>query len=233
MAGPAVVGGLLLVSGSLPRVSRWASSGLVRVEAAPLDEWWTALAPGAGASVPAAPYDDPWTMLLNRPIPWRLRPAIGVLVHQDQALIAVTPKRVRSSQRWLAWRRGIGAVDVDPLPRAALRTLLVAADRDEPWTLGRLREVLDDDAGSPLEFACDVLELLELPGEDLLRGRARLADLDGAQHLEADPKRQAEFDQVVADEQANRSEVRNAHTARPLGEETAAEHRHQRESGRP
>lgn len=232
MAGPAVVGGLLLVSGSLPRVRRWAATGLIRVEVAPLDEWWTALVPVAGAAA-ADPYDEPWTLLINRPIPWRLRPAIGVLVHEDQTLIVVTPKRPRGSQRWLAWRRGIGAVEVEPLPRAALRTLLVAADRDEPWTLGRLREVLDDPAGSPLDFACDVLDLLDLPGQDVVRGRARLAELAGAERVEADPARLAEFDQVVADERANRSEVQNAHTARPLGEETAAQHRHQRGSERP
>ena len=69
--------GLLLVRGALDPTLRWAGSGLTAVGVAPVEDGWTAVVPTTGESGVHEPYDNPVTLLLHRPLPNRLRPAIA------------------------------------------------------------------------------------------------------------------------------------------------------------
>lgn len=214
--------GYLLVSGASERIRRWAGGGLVEVDVCPLGSWWTVLLPTGPAASSQAPYDDAVTMLLNRPVPRRLCPAIGFAVIGDRALITVHSKRLRRRQGWLAWRAGAGSVPPDPLPPAPVVALLRAAEKDDPGSWRTVRTLLDDPAGTPVELLLDLLEVLDLPGADCLTaGRLPTPDAASAVRIAPNARRVAAFDAMVGDERDNESELRNTRTARPLGEETA------------
>ncbi len=212
--------GLLLVSGPIARVRRWASTGVVAVDVAPLGDWWTAIAP---RSTPlAAPYDDPVSLLINRPVPLRLRPAIGWAVGGSMAYAGVQAKALRARIRWLTWRSGEGLVPPEPLLRGSVSALLRAADGADPWTASHVREVLRDPAGTPAEFLVDLMGALGVPGAQVLAGTATLPSLagDATVSYAAHAGRVADLEDIVADEQAHDEELRAAPAAGPLGHET-------------
>lgn len=174
---PCLPTGLLLLSGAADPVARWAGGGLAAVGVAPVEDGWTAVVPTSSASAVTGPYDDAITLLLNRPLPTRLRPAIGMGVNRRQALVAVTPARWRSVRRWLAWQPGTGLVRPVGLPAARLADLVRVAGLDDPSAVAALADVVHDPRGDARTLLVDLLTALGLPGGALLAG----TELAGAQ----------------------------------------------------
>ena len=69
----------------------WAERGVSPFAVVPEDGRWTAVLPVGDVTAARRPYDDVVTMLLNRPLPHRLRPAVGVGVVGRRAVLCVTP----------------------------------------------------------------------------------------------------------------------------------------------
>jgi hypothetical protein len=70
--------GILLVHGGVAAAVSWAETGVSPLAVVPEDGRWTAVLPVEPSTAVRPPYDDAVTMLLNRPVPHRLRPAAGV-----------------------------------------------------------------------------------------------------------------------------------------------------------
>lgn len=184
--------GLLLLKGGADTVASWAEGGLTTVRVVPLRDGWTAVVPVTVTSAAPPPYDDPVGVLLARPVPHRLRPCLGVAVVGDQALIAATPARWRAVQRWVAWRPGTGLVRPGGLPTARLSDLVHLSATDPAHSarsahsahpahpahpargrhgrevVAALADIVHSPRGDALCVLRDVLDVLGLPGGDLL-----------------------------------------------------------------
>jgi len=88
---------MLLLQGEPSPVASWAERGLLPVHIVPLSGW-TAVLP-AGPSHARPPYDDTLKTLAGRPVPSRLRPAIGLFAVDD---IAPQPR----AATWASGRPG-------------------------------------------------------------------------------------------------------------------------------
>ncbi len=200
MSAPPPPAGLLLLRGGADPVARWAGNGLAAVGVAPLEDGWTAVVPTTGTSAVTGPYDDALTLLLNRPLPARLRPAIGVGVLRGQALVAVTPARWRSVRRWLAWQPGTGLVRPGGLPAARLADLVRVAGLDDPSAVAALADVVHDPRGDARTVLGDLLTALGLPGGSLLSGDHIAGALPDGREVEPSPGQVALFERMVHEE---------------------------------
>ena len=133
--------------GGVDAAVSWAESGVSPLAVVPEDGRWTAVLPVGEATAARRPYDDVVTMLLNRPVPHRLRPAVGVGVVGRRAVLCVTPGGWRAVRRWLVWQPGHGVVHPGGLPVARLADVVAAAGVDDPGAVGELAGVLHDPAG--------------------------------------------------------------------------------------
>lgn len=157
--------GLLLVRGEPARASGWVRRGLVACEVVPQGEW-TALVPAERTSRAVAPYDDPVATLLGRPLPGRLRPALGFFVVDDRAVVTVRTGGWRGVQRWLVWEPGAGRVPMPDLDVARPPDLVAAARaRSGP---GAVAAVVADRSGDATGWIRGLLSVLGLPGAELL-----------------------------------------------------------------
>jgi hypothetical protein len=201
--------GILLVHGGVDAVVSWAESGVSPLAVVPEDGRWTAVLPVGEATSARKPYDDAITMLLNRPVPHRLRPAVGVGVLGRRAVLCVTPGGWRAVRRWLVWQPGHGVVHPGGLPVARLADVVATAGVDSPGAVGELADVLHDPAGDARAVAGDLLEVLSLPGGTYLAGTALAADAFGASVVAPSPARVRGFDQAVQDDVSWRDEMEN------------------------
>ncbi|MGO4340080.1 hypothetical protein [Pedococcus sp. 2YAF34] len=161
--------GLLLVRGEPARASGWVRRGLVACEVVPQGEW-TALVPAEPASRAGAPYDDPVATLVGRPLPGRIRPALGFFVVGDRAVVSVRPRGWRATQRWLVWEPGEGRVRTPALEVARPTDLVAAAHaRSGP---GAVAAVVADRSGDATGWLRTLMATLGLPGSDLLTAGA-------------------------------------------------------------
>jgi len=190
----------LLVRGTADAVVRWAGSGLTAVGVAPLEDGWTAVVPTTSASAVTGPYADALTLLLNRPLPPRLRPAMGVGVVRGQALVAVTPARWRSVRRWLAWQPGTGLVRPGGLPAARLADLVGVAGLDDPSAVAAVADVVHDPRGDAHTVLGDLLTALGLPGGALLTGDVTAGALLDGREVEPSLGQVALFERLVHEE---------------------------------
>jgi hypothetical protein len=101
--------GLLLVSGGTGPVSTWLRRGLVACQVIPLGPW-TAVVPTESSSRAEAPYDNAVMVLAARPVPRRLRSALGFFTVDGRAVVTVQRPGWRSEVRWLVWEPGAGLV---------------------------------------------------------------------------------------------------------------------------
>ncbi len=177
---------LVHVAGSSPAppaldaVERWAESGVVGLTVVPLERGWVGIVPTPGVSAVGVPYEDALPLLLNRPLPHRLRPAIGLGVVGRRGVVCVTPAGWRAVRRWLVWQPGGGVVHPGGLAVARLADLVRAAGVTDPSAVGGLAEVLHDPAGDARLMVADVLVALGLPGVALLDGGSAAGRLPGA-----------------------------------------------------
>ena len=192
--------GILLVHGGAAAAVSWAETGVSPLAVVPEDGRWTAVLPVEQSTAVRPPYDDAVTMLLNRPVPHRLRPAVGVGVVGRRALLCVTPGGWRAVRRWLVWQPGHGVVHPSGLPVARLADVVGAAGVDDPGAVGELADVLHDPAGDARAVTGDLLEVLKLPGGSYLDGSAVAADAFGASVISPKPSVVRRYDKAVHDD---------------------------------
>ncbi len=193
--------GLLLVRRSPTPVGRWLRRGLVATTVAPLDGW-TGVTVAELEARSAAPYDLGLEVLAARPAPRRGRPAIGFFDLHGRAVITLQPPGVRRAQQWVVWEPRTGVVETPSLPRLGVQGLVAAAGADGRARVEDVVGVLRSGDGSPLDVLVTVLEMLALPGRDLLvRG-----DCPGASDVEPSMRSVVMFDRLMADEAQHRAE---------------------------
>lgn len=173
--GPETARGLLLVSADLPAVRQWAGGGLLPVRLVRLEPW-TAVVP-AGPSRAAPPYDSTPEVLLARPLPRALRPAIGLWPVGEHAVVSAHPVGSRSPVRWVVWRPQIGveatasltSVHLPPAsPRDLVRVARTGSTLPDLPVTPVARLLARPPQGAALDFLQGVLESLGLPGLGLL-----------------------------------------------------------------
>ncbi len=157
--------GLLLVRARPGPVSGWVRRGLVACDVVPLGEW-TALLPVERASRASAPYDDAIAVLAARPLPLRLRPALGLFVVDHRAVVSLQPQGLRPAHRWLVWEPETGRVRTPGLEAARPPDLAAAARHRTAAPV--VHQVLENVAGDAPRLLRRLLDALALPGADLL-----------------------------------------------------------------
>lgn len=203
--------GILLVSGDVKAVSRWAQRGLTAVRLVRLDGW-VAVVP-TGPSLAAAPYDATPEVLLARPLPRALRPAIGLWLVGDRAVVSAHSKTASAPVRWVLWRPGSGVqqpssmASVQLAPATARDLARVAGARAGA---GPVAAALTRSYGSAVEVLQAVLEALQLPGLGLLLGTAPDPDAardDGEVVVRPSPRSVRRFDALTTEEHAFAAEL--------------------------
>jgi hypothetical protein len=199
--------GILLVHGGADAAAAWAAASVAPVAVVPEDGPWTAVVPVAATTPARRPYDDAVTVLLNRPVPHRLRPAIGVGVVGRRAVLCVSPAGWRAVRRWLVWQPGTGVVHPGGLPVARLADVVAAARVDDPAAVGTLAEVLHDPGGDAPLVVADLLVALGLPWAAFVEGSTDPKDPLGASVVAPSPGVVRRFDQAVHDDVRWRDET--------------------------
>jgi hypothetical protein len=162
---PAQSRGLLLVPGEPAPAQAWVRTGLVACQVVDRGRW-TALVPVEDRSRAQEPYDDAATVLVSRPLPRKLRPALGVLHVDHRAAVVVQPAGMRHQPRWLVWEPGAGHVRTPGLDLATPDDLAETAGR--PGAARDVAQVVTDRSGDAVRLLTDLLTVLGLPGADLL-----------------------------------------------------------------
>ncbi|WP_156188208.1 hypothetical protein [Arsenicicoccus sp. oral taxon 190] len=196
---------MLLVRGRREQVIRWVRRGTLPVHVVPGTPW-TALVP-AGPSRAAEPYADGVAMLAAHPVRLRLKPAVGLWVDGDRAVITCWPSRWRRGQRWVQWLPGEGPGPVTGFPLARPVDLAQATGfgRQE-GAPGAIRDLLGDPGGTAADVLEDLAVLLGLPHAAVLRGKPA-GDLPGAELVVPADEAVQRFEKVVTDEQRLDTEV--------------------------
>ena len=197
--------GMLLLQGEPDPVASWAQRGLMPVHIVPL-EGWTAVLP-AGACLVMPPYDDTVKTLAGRPVPSRLRSAIGLFAVDGNAVISTHVPGWRATQRWFVWTPGEGVVQPRQLLAGRPADLIAAAGTSERGARSLVRDILVDGGGDAPGLLSDLLDLLALPGADLLDGGQDPVTVPGCTTVEPDEQYVARFEKIITDEARHRAEL--------------------------
>lgn len=197
--------GMLLLQGEPDPVASWAQRGLMPVHVVPL-QGWTAVLP-AGPSQASPPYDDTLKTLAGRPVPLRLRCAIGLFAVDGNAVISTHIPRRRARQRWFVWSPGEGVVQPQQLVAGRPADLIAAAGTRERGARSLVRDILVDSGGDVPGLLDDLLDLLALPGSELLSGVQDPATVPGSTVVAPDEQHVARFEKIVTDEARHRAEL--------------------------
>lgn len=197
--------GMLLLRGEPEPVATWAERGLMPVHVVPLAGWTAVLT--AGPSQAMAPYDDALKMLAGRPVPSRLRPAIGLFAVDDKAVISTQPAGWRATQKWFVWSPGEGVVQPEQLVAGRPADLVAVAGTRERGARRLVRDILVDAGGDVRGLLSDVLDLLSLPGSDLLDGGQDPVTAHHCTTVEPDQECLARFEKIIGDEARHRAEL--------------------------
>jgi hypothetical protein len=197
---------LLLVRGDADAVARWLAKGVTPAILAPAANGWVTVAPAGASSLAAPPYDDAATTLLARPVPRRHRPAVGMRVVGPRLLVCVVPDSVTARAAWLAWEPARGLIRPGGLATASIAQLARAAGGPPAGrapagrapageggrhTVEQLRGILHAPQGRAVDVAGELLDVLRLPGAELLTG---IADPPGARRVDPQRERVAAFE---------------------------------------
>lgn len=186
----------------------WAKRGLGEVTVAPV-EGWTIIAP-TGVAQARYPYDDAIRTLAGRPVSWRMRPALGFFRVGSQAVIVLHPRGVRPTVRWLIWTPHNGLVPPDELPQASVADVVIVAGLDQSLqarAATSLASLLERGDGTADDILREALEILALPGAELLAGKADIRALPGARVVPPKPRFAREFDRLIDELERERSET--------------------------
>jgi hypothetical protein len=196
---------MLLLQGGPDAVASWAQRGLVPVHVVPL-EGWTAVLP-SGPSHAMAPYDDTLKTFAGRPVPSRLRSAIGLFAVDGNAVITAHRPGWRAVQRWFVWVPGEGVVHPRQLASGRPADLVAAARSRDKAARGHVRDELVDGGGDALGVLGNLLAVLSLPGSDLLDGGQDPGAVAGSTVVEPGAQYIARFEKVISDEARHRAEL--------------------------
>jgi len=196
---------MLLLQGGPDPVASWAQRGLMPVHVVPL-EGWTAVLP-AGPSQASPPYDDTLKTLAGRPVPSRLRSAIGLFVVDGKAMISAHPCGWRAVQRWFVWSPGEGVVQPRQLIAGRPADLVAAAGTRDRTARRRVRDMLVDAGGDAPGLLRELLAVLGLPGSDLFDGGQDPAAAPGATKVEPGEQHVARFERIISDEARHKAEL--------------------------
>ncbi|NNG40625.1 hypothetical protein HJ588_15270 [Flexivirga sp. ID2601S] len=203
MAAPSRRSGVLLLHGDAKSASAWVRQGIVPSYVVPL-AGWTAVVPGGAAQGPA-PYDDRLTVTAARPVPARMRTALGFFEIGGRAVVVVHPRGWRALPRWLVWESGRGVAGLPSLPTARPGDLAMAAGV-VPEATRPIRQVLAEHSALALDVLSDLMTTLALPGEELLRGGV-VKSADDAALIEPDGKSVDRFARVTKEDKEIRAEL--------------------------
>ncbi len=200
--------GILLVRGPQDRVQAWARKGLVTAHVVPLDGW-TAVCPVPGPAVaPAgAERERALELFAGRPVPSRLRPAVGLYLLGGRAVVTAHPSGRRATPQWLVWQPGDALVTARPLPAGRLDALALVAGLPAGAGSDRVARVLLEPSGSPTDALVDLLTVLELPGQALLDGSVAPVDAAGAVEVHPSPGAIERFRSVAREDAHERAEL--------------------------
>jgi hypothetical protein len=196
---------MLLLQGEPEPVASWAQRGLMPVHVVPL-EGWTAVLP-AGPSLAMPPYDDCVRTLAGRPVPSRLRSVIGLFAVDGNAVISTHASGWRATRRWFVWAPGEGVVQPRQLAAGRPADLIAAAGTYERGAHSLVRDILVDGGGDAPGLLSDLLDLLALPGADLLDGGQDPVTVPGCTTIEPGEQYVARFEKIVTDEARHRAEL--------------------------
>jgi hypothetical protein len=196
--------GLLLVSGGTGPVSTWLRRGLVACQVIPLGPW-TAVVPTESSSRAEAPYDNAVMVLAARPVPRRLRSALGFFTVDSRAVVTVQRPGWRSEVRWLVWEPGAGLVRAPGLELARPADLVAAAGRHGATARDprAVAEVVAGRDGRADTILVELLSAMGLPGADLVGPGVGLRGQVVAPTAQA----VARFDARMAEQARHRSEL--------------------------
>lgn len=158
--------GLLLVHGDPGGATGWARRGLVACQVVAVGQGWTALVPVEARSRAEEPYDDAAAVLVSRPLPRRLLPALGFLVVDERATVVLHRRGLRHRPRWLVWEPGAGHAPTPQLELATPSDLAGAVGR--PGAARQVARVVSDRSGDAVRLLTDMMTVLGLPGAELL-----------------------------------------------------------------
>ncbi|MDQ1483134.1 MAG: hypothetical protein QOF35_1210 [Actinomycetota bacterium] len=196
--------GMILMQGRPDPVAAWAERGLMPVHVVPLQEW-TAVLP-AGASHARPPYDDTLKTLAGRPVPSRLRSAIGLFVVDGNAVVSAHAAGRRATQRWFVWSPGEGIVQPRQLEPGRPADLVAAAGTRDRAVRRGVRDLLLDVGGDAHGLLDELLAVLALPGAELLDGGNPVA-VPGSTVVEPGDQHVARFERIVSDDARHRAEL--------------------------
>jgi hypothetical protein len=197
--------GMLLLQGRPDPVASWAQRGLMPVHVVPLPGW-TAVLP-AGPCHASPPYDDTLKTLAGRPVPSRLRSAIGMFEVDGNAVISAHASGWRATQRWFVWSPGEGVVQPRQLVSGRPADLIAVAGTHERGVRSLVRDILVDGGGDAPGLLDDLLDLLALPGSDLLSGGQDPSTAPGSTVVDPGEQHVARFEKIVSDEARHRAEL--------------------------
>ena len=192
--------GLLLVSGPPGPVSGWVRRGLVACRVVPLGSW-TALVPAEPSSRAEPPYDDAVSVLAGRPVPRRLRPALGFFVVAGRAVVTLQAKGWRTGVRWLVWEPGVGVVRLPGLEPARPGHLAPAAGAHA--AVREVAQAVADRSGDADRVLAELLRALRLPGKELLLPGAATR----GQLVAPTPQAVERFDRRMSEQARHRAEL--------------------------
>lgn len=192
--------GLLLVSGGPGPVSSWLRRGLVACQVVPLGDW-TAVLPTERRSRAEPPYDDALALLAARPVPRRLRGALGFFTVDGRAVLTAHGPGWRHVARWLVWEPGAGVVRAPHLEVARPADLLAAAGRTGDQRA--VVRVVTERQGTADRLITDLMSVLGLPGSELVGPGVGLRGQVVAPTAQA----VARFDARMAEQARHRTEL--------------------------
>lgn len=196
---------MLLVRGEPNLVATWAHRGLIPVHIVPLAGWVAVLPAGRSCATP--PYDDPLKTLAGRPVPSRLRSAIGLFAVNGNAVISAHRAGWRATQTWIVWSPGQGVVRAPQLVAGRPADLTSAAGIRDRTARRRVRDILLDEGGYVAGVLGEVLAVLALPGLGLLEGGQEPASVAGSVKVQPGQQHVARFERIISDEARHRAEL--------------------------
>jgi hypothetical protein len=196
---------MVLLQGGPEAVASWAQRGLLPVHVVPFERWTAVLPAGPSRAVP--PYDDTLKTLAGRPVPSRLRPAIGLFAVDGNAVVSAHSRGWRQTQRWFVWVPGEGVLQPAELVAGRPADLVAASGTRDRTARRWVRELLVDGSGDAPYFLAGLLELLALPGSDLLDGRRDPVATRGYIRVEPGDHHVARFEKIISDETRHRAEL--------------------------
>lgn len=194
---PHVDASILLLPGSPVAVRKWLAQTVSAVSVHNYAQY-TAIVPHACRS---QHFRDAAALLFGRPLPMSLRPALGVRLQNSRMIVMTTARKAQARSRWLIWQDGYGLTR-SQLPQGTIGGL-VSSLQAPSSVVAPLTAILNRKTGIPLDMAQRMLELLGMPGADLLRDSSRISRKAWIEPLAQSVER---FDKAVVAKQSNDQE---------------------------